>query len=383
VSEQAISPWTFVLDGATRVLFVDDDPILAEFARVHLATPSTVVEIAGDGAEAWERLQSESFDILLLDIEMPRLDGFALLERLRAEPSLARLPVMMLTGREDIASIDRAFQLGASSFATKPINWRKLSYAIRYMLRTTRMEAELLRERRRSKELLELTNDLLSLIRVEASTPLSAIIGFCDCIKEQIDGPVGESYLNYAIQIDAAARNLQDDFMDLIQYAQLTSGAAQLSQDEYPAGKILDASATGVSPELTGQAALEIRKPAETFYVQCDFLWLTRAIRHLVEDAMRDAAHVELSLSQAPDGGALATIAATGAGVSKAQATISRESIRHDMGMGAAFARCVIESHGGALRCLEGREGARITEIFLPGQGARHDKHGVSAIEAA
>jgi two-component system, sensor histidine kinase and response regulator len=378
VPEQATSA-TFALEGTTRVLFVDDDPILAEFARVHLATPSTIVETAGDGVEAWERLRRESFDILLLDIEMPRLDGFALLERLRAEPRLARLPVMMLTGREDIASIDRAFQLGANSFATKPINWRKLSYAIRYMLRTTRMEAELLRERRRSEELLGLTNNLLSLIRLEARTPLSAIIGFCDCIKAQIDGPIGESYLNYAQQIDEAARHLQDDFMDLIQYAQLTSGAAQLSKDEYPAGKILDASAAGVSPELTRQATLEIRKPAETFYVQCDFMWLTRAIRHLAEEAMRDAALVELSLSQTRDGGALATIAAMGTGASNAQATLSRDSIRHGLGMGVAFARCVIERHGGALRSVEGQDGAKITEILLPGEGAS-DLH---AIEAA
>jgi two-component system, sensor histidine kinase and response regulator len=365
VQEQSAGKWTFVLDGETRVLFVDDDPILAEFAKVHLSTPSTVVETAADGVEAWERLNREPFDIVLLDIEMPRLDGFGLLEKLRAEPRLARLPVMMLTGREDIVSIDRAYQLGANSFAAKPINWRQLSYAMRYVLRMTRIESELLGERQRADELLELTNSLLSLIRLEARTPLSAIIGFCDCIEKEIDGPVGESYLKYASQIAAAAHNLQDGIMDLIQYAQLTSGSARLSQDEYAAGKILDAVVSGLSPDLLSDVVLEVRKPQDVFYVQCDLMWLSRAIRHLVEGAVRGAGRVELSLSQLPDGGALAAIVATPSTAPKARQTTSAESVRQDMGMGAAFARCVVELHGGALREVERDDGSKITEIVL------------------
>jgi len=143
--------WSFVLDEATRVLVADDDPILLEFATVHLSSPVAIIETAPDGATAWSMLASRNFDIVLIDIGMPAPDGFSLLERIRANPRLAHLPVIMLTGHEDIASIDRAYGLGANSFVTKPVNWRLLSYHVRYVLRASRIEQELRRAQGQAK----------------------------------------------------------------------------------------------------------------------------------------------------------------------------------------------------------------------------------------
>jgi DNA-binding response OmpR family regulator len=136
-------PWIYVLDEPARVLVADDDPILREFACVHLSSPNATIETAPDGTAALEMLKAGGFDIALLDIEMPPFDGFALLEKIRSEPSLRHLPIMMLTGHEDIASVDHAYALGANSFVTKPVNWRLLSYHIRYVMRTSRIEQEL------------------------------------------------------------------------------------------------------------------------------------------------------------------------------------------------------------------------------------------------
>ncbi len=114
--------WTFVLDEPVRILIADDDPILCEFAKVHLATPVASVESAPDGLAAWHRLSSESFDLALIDIDMPGIDGFGLTERIRADTRLRHLPVVMLTGHDDILSIDRAYRCGATSFVSKPVN---------------------------------------------------------------------------------------------------------------------------------------------------------------------------------------------------------------------------------------------------------------------
>ena len=135
--------WSYVLDEPTKLLVADDDPILCEFASVHLSSPAATVETVRDGAAALARLTDSQFDLVLLDIEMPSLDGFALLERIRSDAKLCALPVIMLTGHEDIVSVDRAFSLGANSFVPKPVNWRLLSYHVRYVLRTSRTEREL------------------------------------------------------------------------------------------------------------------------------------------------------------------------------------------------------------------------------------------------
>jgi two-component system sensor histidine kinase/response regulator len=139
-AENRKARWTFVLDEPTRILVVDDDPILREFAGVYLATPSATIDTAEDGEAALIKLNANSYDVVLLDIEMPRLDGFSLLARIRADETLRHLPVIMLTGHDDIASIDRAYQVGANSFAAKPVNWRQLSYHIRYVMRANRLE---------------------------------------------------------------------------------------------------------------------------------------------------------------------------------------------------------------------------------------------------
>jgi DNA-binding response OmpR family regulator len=133
-------PWTYVIDEPTRILVVDDDPILLEFASVHLSMPCVTVETACDGAAARDRLAQEAFDIVVLDIEMPHVDGLTLLAEIRANDRLKHLPVVMLTGREDIGSIDRAYQIGADSFSTKPVNWRQLSYHLRYVIRASRVK---------------------------------------------------------------------------------------------------------------------------------------------------------------------------------------------------------------------------------------------------
>ncbi len=138
--EKISASWTYVLDEPVRILVVDDDPILREFASVYLSSPSVTIDTAGDGAAARALLDQAVYDIIILDIEMPRVDGFTLLAEIRSNDRLQHLPVIMLTGHDDITSIDRAYQLGANSFATKPVNWRQLSYQVRYVIRTSRLD---------------------------------------------------------------------------------------------------------------------------------------------------------------------------------------------------------------------------------------------------
>jgi CheY-like chemotaxis protein len=138
--------WSYVLDEQLRILVADDDPILREFASVHLSTPTAEIVTASNGVEALAQLRSAHFDVAVLDIEMPEMDGFGLLESIRQDAALSALPVVMLTGHEDIASIDRAFTFGANGFASKPVNWRLLSYQIKYVLRACALERDAARK---------------------------------------------------------------------------------------------------------------------------------------------------------------------------------------------------------------------------------------------
>lgn len=138
-----MSSFFYVLTDQARLLFVDDDPILREFASVHLASGDVDVDVAADGVEALEALGRHRYDLMLVDLHMPRMDGFELLRCLRSDPATEHLPIIVETGREDVESIDQAFDAGATAFVTKPLNWRLLVYQIRFTLRAARAEAAL------------------------------------------------------------------------------------------------------------------------------------------------------------------------------------------------------------------------------------------------
>ena len=141
----------YVLEDQVRILFVDDDPIMREFAVVHLSSDKAEVTVGADGDAAIEAVAAADFDVVLLDLDMPAMDGFEVLARIRADHRTHRLPVIAVTGREDASAIDKAFEAGATSFLVKPINWRQLAYQVRYVHRAHQNEMGLLRERTRAR----------------------------------------------------------------------------------------------------------------------------------------------------------------------------------------------------------------------------------------
>ena len=134
-AKPAASPFDYVLTQATRVLVIDDDPILREFATVYLSTPTTSVETAESAEAGLGMLAEVDYDIVLSDIDMPGMGGIAMLQEIRSTPRFIHLPIVMVTGCEDVVSIDKAYEAGATSFITKPVNWRMLSYHLRFVLR--------------------------------------------------------------------------------------------------------------------------------------------------------------------------------------------------------------------------------------------------------
>lgn len=142
MSDENDNAFFYVMQDDMNVLFIDDDPIFREFASVHLATENNRIESAEDGLDGLERLKTFDPDIILVDLEMPRMDGFEFLTNLRQTPEHSRTPVIVVTGREDVRAIDRAFKAGATSFVVKPINWRLLAYQIQFVARASRADAE-------------------------------------------------------------------------------------------------------------------------------------------------------------------------------------------------------------------------------------------------
>ncbi|HZR02472.1 MAG TPA: diguanylate cyclase, partial [Burkholderiales bacterium] len=124
--------------GVPSALVVDDDAMMRLLIRQTLEKVGFLCQEARDGNEALHAFRTHRPDIILLDVVMPQLDGYAACKRLRGMPEGAMVPIVMLTGLDDTESIDHAYELGATDFISKPINWGILGHRVRYVLRASR-----------------------------------------------------------------------------------------------------------------------------------------------------------------------------------------------------------------------------------------------------
>jgi len=133
------------LDSGVHLLVVDDDMLLRSMAVKALRHAGFTVSDASSGEEALQKFATHTYDLVLLDVMMPGLDGYQVCQQIRALPGRARVPILMLTGLHDTESIELAYRHGATDFITKPINWTLLSHRVRYALRANEAAETLLR----------------------------------------------------------------------------------------------------------------------------------------------------------------------------------------------------------------------------------------------
>lgn len=129
-------------DRPTRILIADDQPDLLELLSAALAGAGYVVATASDGELALQFVRSAPPDLVILDVDMPRKDGFAVCAELKNDPQHQHLPVILLTSIAETRSKVRGLDIGADDYVTKPVNVEEFLARVRMILRRTRQDLE-------------------------------------------------------------------------------------------------------------------------------------------------------------------------------------------------------------------------------------------------
>jgi diguanylate cyclase (GGDEF)-like protein len=127
----------------SKIMVVEDERMLRLLARESLERAGFEVVEAGDGHEALKEIVKGLPDLILLDVKMPKMDGFQVCHVIRTTEAGRHVPILMMTGLEDVHSIERAYEVGATDFVNKPVNWHVLGHRVEYMLRSSQAAAEL------------------------------------------------------------------------------------------------------------------------------------------------------------------------------------------------------------------------------------------------
>jgi diguanylate cyclase (GGDEF)-like protein len=121
--------------ASSRVLVVDDDPVVRLLAVRSMTALGYAVAEAEDGTEALARVDELPPDLILLDVDLPRLGGIETCADLRRRPWARDIPILVTTGLSDAATVERAFEAGATDFIQKPLDWQILQHRVRFLMR--------------------------------------------------------------------------------------------------------------------------------------------------------------------------------------------------------------------------------------------------------
>jgi signal transduction histidine kinase/DNA-binding response OmpR family regulator len=158
-------------EAPSKILIADDNPDNIRLLAVRLQSEGYHFITAADGDETLEKVRAERPDLVLLDVNMPKKDGFEVLTEMRASPEVAHIPVIVITAaRIGIKDVREGLTLGADDYITKPFDWRELSARIRTKLRVKKAE-DALRQRNKNLGVLpEISLDLGERLDVESLT---------------------------------------------------------------------------------------------------------------------------------------------------------------------------------------------------------------------
>jgi DNA-binding response OmpR family regulator len=116
-----------------KILIVDDEEVIRQFLRNHLAKLGYEVKEAADGEQAIEELGKDDFDLLICDILMPKKDGWEVVKEVKSNSKTKQLPVILLTAKNEDSDMFKGYDLGASYYMTKPFTKAQLLYGLRLM----------------------------------------------------------------------------------------------------------------------------------------------------------------------------------------------------------------------------------------------------------
>ena len=372
---------------AASILIVDDDEIVRAIMRAELEADGFKVTEAADGVEACESCWSQLPDLVIADVIMPRMDGFTLCRELRANPASQFVPILQATGLDDVASIEKAYEAGATDFIGKPLKWPILKHRVRYVLRSARAFETLRRNQTKliaAKDAAEAANraksEFLANMSHELRTPLNAIIGFSSIMQQGMFGKLNDRYAEYAGMVCDSGTHLLAIINDILDLAKAESNKLELREEDVDIARVIALSSTIVR-EMADKAGVnyEVTMAEVMPHVRADSARLRQILINLLGNAVKftpSGGKVSLTAEATPDGGLVFRITDTGIGIPADKMDVAMspfgqvdgrlERKYEGTGLGLPLTKKLVEMHGGSFELTSEPGRGTVATVRLP-----------------
>jgi signal transduction histidine kinase len=354
-------------NAPARILVVDDNESNRDVLTRHLKRQEYAVATADDGLLAMEKLRAENFDLVLLDIMMPGLDGYEVLRQIKAEPRWKRIPVIMISALGELDSVVRCIEMGAEDYLPKPFSPTLLKARVHSCLEKKRAadrEAQLFSQLQenyaRLRELEQQRDDLTHMIVHDLRSPLSANIAGMEMVE--MLGPLSPEQrdcLQIAMRSGQSLLGLINDLLDI---SKMEAGVLQLELKPLDARVTSLMASSQIKPLLEDKnLQFETEFPPDLPLVQADDSKLQRVFVNLLANAVkftprggliginakRENGHVVFSICDTGEG---ISLASAGTIFEKfSQAKDRKAGRQNSTGLGLTFCKLAVEAHGGEI----------------------------------
>lgn len=410
-----------------RILAIDDSVTYLELLKHELAEEGYTVDVAASGLEGLGRMQTETYDCLLVDLIMPGMDGLEVIREVVTHEGHGDSPVviLMLSAQESKENAMRALAAGADDFVGKSSDISVLKGRLRALLRhkylheqhrriidefkrqedslekaveerTRELKAEIAErqraeeELRRAKEIAEAASraktEFLANMSHELRTPLNAIIGFSDMIRNQVFGKVADcamsqKYLEYIDNIHDSGCHLLKIINDILDVSRIEVGKVKLNEELLDLREVVKATERLIHSQADKNKVKVVPVLPDAFpMLMGDERILKQTVLNLVSNAVKftpEGGSVTISTEVADDGWIELRVKDTGIGIAPEDHTKvmqpfgqvdSSLSRRHEgTGLGLPLSKTFMELHGGALLLDSALgQGTTITLRFPP-----------------
>jgi CheY-like chemotaxis protein len=366
-----------------RVLVADDDPIIRQLVGSKLGSLGYEAIEAVDGKQARELLARHAVNLAIIDLSMPNVDGFELIEHIRGAPRTRHLPVIVVTSRTDSAAIAAAFKSGATSFLTKPVHWATFGNHVEYLMRLEQ-SAHLQRSRAQRAEAASRVKDAAIASAFSRGIDRSARIA--DRAERMLaalpDCPEGQYLHDQLGQVLAEAADVIASLRHARNVSRHIGTATVIDEKLVPLRAMLAAARADVE-KLAGSLGVTVsvnRQPDDAL-VACDPEGLVAALAQVMSNAVRfspvgSKVNVEATLHQ--DSLLTIEVSDDGPGMSPdvyaaclsplGHEELLPEEIDSTQCAGLVFVKAVTEAHGGELEIRSMPEQGTTVMIALPAE---------------
>lgn len=295
---------------SNRVLVVDDDATVRLYLVRQLQQYHYIISTAENGREAIDLLQTQAFDLVLLDILMPETNGFKVLEALKANSTLSYLPVVVISSLDDLESVVKCIELGAEDYLFKPLNPILLKARVSACLERKSLRdkeqaylAQLKAEKLAAESANRAKSAFLANMSHELRTPLNAIIGYSEILQEDIQDVAVTELVPDIEKIRLAGKSLLGIINNILDISKIEAGTMDLSLETFNVASLVEHAIAIIRPLLTESGnLLEVQCPDQIGMMYADLGKVRQILVNLLDNANKFTERGVITLTVAREG---------------------------------------------------------------------------------